>query len=430
MREQFHKRTRVPRVTYAFAIMLLVASALVGYWTRHGHVVNARFVPNHGTDFDFAKPPCSPAARPDAAADHLLVRYLGSGGLYVEWKGAAILTAPFFSNHGVTHVLLGEIDWNEEAIRQGLEGLPMDRVAAILAGHSHYDHLADLPPILLDYAPRARVVTNHSGANMLAAFESLTDRLVDLDEHGGDWLDLTDAEGRSVPIRVLPLPSGHIDQLRGYHYAEGQVDQAWDTWDDKELHDMKEGKPFAFLIDFLADDGQSIAFRIHYQDSVSVPPDGFAPPDVIDDREVDIAVLCVPPYWIVEGYPEGILENTRARHALMIHYEDFFRSQQSRVRFVSMLTDRRADEFLQRVEREMSRPEYSEEKQRGQWRGGPARYVTNFSDTTLVSRTSHRASAQVLEMRIGQAGSVPATSRPRARRRAAPRVSRASSKKV
>jgi len=32
--------------------------------------------------------------------------------------------------------------------------------------------------------------------------------------------------------------------------------------------------------------------------------------------------------------------------------------------------------------------EYSEEKQRGQRRGGPARYVTNFSDGTLTSSSS------------------------------------------
>jgi L-ascorbate metabolism protein UlaG (beta-lactamase superfamily) len=339
--------------------MLLVASALGGYWTRHGHVVNARYAPNHGADFDFAKPPCSPAGRPDAAADHLLVRYLGSGGVYLEWNGAAILAAPFFSNHSVTQVLLGEIDWDEEAIARGLEGMPMERVAAILVGHGHYDHVVDLPPILLDHAPRARVVANHSSVNMLAAFEALADRLVDLDDHGGGWLDLTDAAGRDVPIRVLPLSSGHIDQVRGYHYAKGKVDQAWDSWEDKELNDMKEGKPFAFLIDFLSDDRQTIAYRIHYQDSVSVPPDGFVPPYVIDGREADIAVLCMPPYWLVEGYPEGILENTRARHAMVIHYEDFFRSQQDRVRFVAMLTDRRADEFLQRVQDEMSRPSHS-----------------------------------------------------------------------
>jgi hypothetical protein len=344
---------------FAFAILLLIAGAMVGYWTRHGHVVSARYAPNHDTDFDFSRPPCEPGGRPDTTANHLLVRYLGSGGLYIEWQGAAILAAPFFSNYDVAHVMLGEVDWDEDAIRRGLEGLRMDRVAAVLVGHSHYDHLADLPPILLDHAPQARVYVNHSGANMLAAFEPLRERLFDLQRHEGEWLDLIDAAGRRVPIRVLPLHSGHIDQVRGYHYAGGDVDQEWESWEDKELRDMKEGDPFVFLIDLLADDGESIAYRIHYQDSVSEPPNGFVPSELIDAREVDLAVVCMPPFWLVERYPEGILENTRARHALVIHYEDFFRSLESRVRFVSMLTDRRANEFLQRIEQQMSRPPHS-----------------------------------------------------------------------
>ena len=42
------------------------------------------------------------------------------------------------------------------------------RTQAILAGHSHYDHLMDLPYITSRYAPQATVYGNDTMVNLLA----------------------------------------------------------------------------------------------------------------------------------------------------------------------------------------------------------------------------------------------------------------------
>jgi hypothetical protein len=340
-------------------LLLLCCAMCIGCAAvRHGHVVGEAWVPNHDRDFDFKAPPCPPAPRPPVGGDDLLLRYLGVGGLYLEWRGASILTAPFFSNYGELRAGFRDVGWDEEAIRQGLADLPLADTGAVLVGHSHYDHLGDLPPILLDYAPRARVYVNRSGVNMLAAFEALETRLEVLEEllapaaldeqekQKRHWIRLRDAHGVELPFRIRPLVSEHAPHYHGYHYGDGEVTERWTSWEGKSLKAMKEGRTYAFLIDLLAQDSETIAFRIFYQDAVSPPPMGFPPAEEVRRREVDLAILCAPPYWEVEAHPEAILERTRPRHVLVTHYEDFLHPRDEPLRFVATLTNERADEFL------------------------------------------------------------------------------------
>lgn len=332
----------------AVALLLVFLGVRALGWPPHGSIVRAEWAPNHGADFDFSDPPCDPAPRASAGPDDVVLRYLGTGGVYVEWRDAALLTAPYFSNASPLRAVLGSVRWDSNAIERGLAGLPLGRVHAVLVGHSHYDHLADLPPILLGHLPRARVYVNRSGRNMLAAFDGIVDRTVDVEQHVGRWIPLTDAEGRALPIRVMPLEAAHAPHLRWLHYGRGEVRQPWDTWNGKPLRAMKEGRTFAFLVDLLDENGR-VAFRIHSQDAAASSPAGFSPDELIEQRAVDLAVLCMPSYWLVEDYPEGLLRHSRAKHALLTHYEDFLRPTTETLRFVALLSDQRADRFIERV---------------------------------------------------------------------------------
>jgi hypothetical protein len=321
----------------------------------HGHIIRKRYAPNHDEDFDFTKPPCLPVSRPLSAPDDVVIRYLGAGGLHIEWRGASIMTAPFFSNHGLLRAGFGAAGWDEDAIARGLAGLPVDGIGALLSAHSHYDHLADLPPILMKHATEARLYLTASGANILAPFEELRERLTTIDESEGAWIRLREGSGRELPIRVMPLLSGHAGHLWKYHYGKGAVSESWESWAGKKLRHMKEGRVFTLLIDLLSEDGARPEFRMHYQDAPSSAPAGYPPAELISERAVDLAVLCMPTWWLVDDYPGGIIEHTRARHILAIHYEDFFRSTRKPLRFVGTFSDRRADRFMKMVERAMLR---------------------------------------------------------------------------
>jgi len=343
----------------AIGVLLLFAAAtwvLVG--RLHGHTVRAVHAPNHGRDFDFRDPPCRPLDRPEVGEGDLLLRSLGVSGLYVEWRGGALLFGPYFSRVSLLSAGFGRIVLDREAIARGLDGLPLDRVHAVLVGHAHYDHLADLPVVLAEHVPGASVLVNRTGAHILAAFPDVRGHVIELEPREKHWIRLIDRRGSEFPVRVLPIASSHADHFAGYHYAPGEVVAPWTTWNDKGHPDMREGLPFAFLVDFLDADG-SPAFRLHYQDTASDAPLGFPPPEAIAERPVDLAVTCMPSSWRARDYPRGVLERTRAAHVLVLHYEDFFRTLDRPLRFVGALTDRRAATFLEAVRVEMALPRHA-----------------------------------------------------------------------
>lgn len=185
------------------ALSLLALIALVGCG---GHVIRPEFAPNFAPNngrFDFSKPPCKLSPQPVLEANEVGIRYLGAGGLYIEWQGNALLMAPFFTNPSNFQILFSPLESDPLAVRQGLQGMSLYRVRAIAAGHSHYDHLGDLPLVAGSHVPGVPVYVNRTGANALAPV--LPDRTRVLEEQEG-WVSLKDQENE-LPIRFRTVES-------------------------------------------------------------------------------------------------------------------------------------------------------------------------------------------------------------------------------
>ncbi|MNL26051.1 hypothetical protein D3C87_1475570 [compost metagenome] len=75
-------------------------------------------------------------------------------------------------------------------------------------------------------------------------------------------------------------------------------------------------------MDLLDSEGRTV-YRMHYQDSASDAPYGF-PPDVGDNKRIDVVFLPVASWSNVEGYPQRLLHLTRPRLVVLSHWEDFF----------------------------------------------------------------------------------------------------------
>jgi hypothetical protein len=238
--------------------------------------------------------------------------------------------------------------------------LRLDRVELLLAGHSHYDHLGDVSPIASKWLPKARLYTNRSGKNMLAGTPGLRERSESFEGEPG-WLP-RDYEAKGQLIRFRAIPSEHAPNLEilglTVAWPPGQVEKPWTTpIDEHRLVELRAGTTHAFLIDFLdPKDAKRVAFRVHYQDAASRPQLGYPEQALIDERPVDLEIVTLPGRETLppnaDRYPVGILRRTRARHALVIHYEDFFRpifdskGRSNGVRLIPTLAGRPERELL------------------------------------------------------------------------------------
>jgi hypothetical protein len=303
-----------------------------------GHVI--RHAPNFANQpFDFQHPPvCQQKSIGDDGM--VAIRYLGAGGLAIRWQGQVLLMAPFFSNYGFPRVPFGSLKPDRDAIAKGMKPLGSAPIGAILAGHSHYDHLGDLPLVAREHAQDARIYVNDSGLKLLN--HTLGARLESLEEHLDQPVPLRDARGNPLPFRVIPVATEHAPHFFRYHWAGGPVRRFWTgDWDDLRLWHMRAGTPLAFIIDLM--EGGQTRYRIYYQDAASGKGYG-APPSLPDPHPFDLAVLCMPGHHLVEDAPEWLLRRLTPRHVLAIHYENFF--EKGPKRFVPMLTDWRANNYL------------------------------------------------------------------------------------
>jgi L-ascorbate metabolism protein UlaG (beta-lactamase superfamily) len=290
--------------------------------------------------FDFANPGCGPYR--DTGSDQVEVHYLGSGGAAIRWRGDAILLGPSFSNPGILRAgfLRGKADLPR--IQTALAGCGTGDVRAIFAGHSHYDHIGDLPVVCDTFIPDVPVFVNATGANILHSESALAGRLNVL------------AAGSVIPVgrsmRIRAVASGHAPQLCKWnialcHYGGGEVADAWTTPAAKRrLKAMRGGQAFAFVIELLGESGET-RYRIYYNDAAAASPFGQT------EGPFDLAILTMAQWNWVRDYPRDLLAVLRPRHVLVSHWDNFFRRDAQRWTFVPWLTDASAARFLKIVTR-------------------------------------------------------------------------------
>jgi hypothetical protein len=279
-------------------------------------------------------------AEPAYSADTVQVAFLGVGGVIVRWQGKAIMTAPLYSNPTVVEMALSEIHVD----RQRIDGLMRDSlhdlkdVRAILSGHSHYDHLMDVPYIALHRATNAEVIGNDSMVKLLDPIAK------DLDPRKLVSLQKPLANEQLVPgtrFRVRSILSQHSPQFGPR--LEGRTARllAWllplpnvSLWRGEDEYPMARlpvrvgewagGTTLAYVIELLEPDSDDVAFRIYYQDSSTRPPFGFPPKKGTGDYKYDLAILCLGGATEYHDFPRDIVAHLAPEYVIGVHWEDFF----------------------------------------------------------------------------------------------------------
>jgi hypothetical protein len=247
------------------------------------------------------------------------------------------MTATLYSNPTIGELALSEI----YADRQRIDGLlrkeqhDLTGVHAILSGHSHYDHLIEVPYIALHRAENAEVIGNDS---MVKLLDPIAGRLCPR-----SLLSLQDppANGYLVPgtrIRIRSLVSQHSPQIGPRLQGKTAQVLAWlfplpdvSLWRGEidipagrlpnRVGEWPGGTALAFVIELLQPVTDGVAFRIYYQDSPTVPAYGY-PPESADTY--DLAILCMGGATEYPDFPRDIVTRLAPRYVMGVHWEDFF----------------------------------------------------------------------------------------------------------
>lgn len=204
------------------------------------------------------------AEAPDHSMDDVVVRSLGGGGVYLEWKGSAVIVSPAFTRLASGNPYL---EPDDSAIKQGLQTIDKEKVQALLIGTTRSDRIVDVVT-LANMLPNADIYVNESGKNLLAQhIEALNKRKgsgekkarlksVNGKDHpklSKEWAAVRGVDGNPVGMRIraVELPSDASDTL---------TEEAEYPLDEYRALEVAEGTRFAYAIEMLEDDGK-LAFR-------------------------------------------------------------------------------------------------------------------------------------------------------------------------
>ncbi|MBF5043319.1 MBL fold metallo-hydrolase [Aggregicoccus sp. 17bor-14] len=277
------------------------------------------------TDCTKPQPYCAP---PQAGTPHAELTYLGAGGSVVRFGGEAVMFAPSYTNPDLPTIALGaNIVPDVPKVDACLAALPrgtLDGVRLVLVGHSHYDHLLDVEPVVRGHLRGATVLGTPTAGKLLTHARRAGVAFVDMSAHLGAPGDAYVAPGGRV--RVLALASDHAPHALGLKLLSTGIGTKPNLENPTSaMWDWIEGEAYAYVVDFLGEGGR-VAFRVFYQDAASSPGMARMPPGLLAEHWVDLAITSVGGYEQVSGgrYPETVLCDTRPRFVMLGHWEDFF----------------------------------------------------------------------------------------------------------
>jgi hypothetical protein len=274
-----------------------------------------------------------PEPRPDR--DAVQVTFLGVGGLIIRWQGAAVMAAPLYSNPTIGEIALSEI----HADRQRIDALlrqDLSDVRAIVSGHSHYDHLMDVPYVALHKTKDVDIVGNNAMKKLLAPIKGSLDperTLVSLESPSPPTHDVPHSRFRIRSVvsqhspQMGPRLIGWVPRVLGFFFFPGVT--LWRGEDEEPAKELPvragtwtAGTTQAFVIELL-DPDDTVAFRIYYQDSPTTPPYGY-PDWPTNSRRYDLAILCMGGATEYKAFPRDIVHYLGPAYVMGIHWENFF----------------------------------------------------------------------------------------------------------
>lgn len=230
----------------------------------------------------------------------LRVTFLGVSTLLFDDGETAVLIDGFFSRPGALRTLAGRIEPDVERVKSSLARAGIDRLAAVITVHSHYDHAMDSP--LVAENTGALLVGSESTANIGRGWGLSEDRLRVVDG------ETTARFGRFL---ITLIPSAHFP----HGMAMGDIRKPLVT--PAHAVDYKEGGSYSVLLEH---DGKTLLV----QGSA-----GFVP-GRLRGRRADVVFLGTAGLGTKDeeyrnAYWREVVTAVGARRVMPIHWDDFTR---------------------------------------------------------------------------------------------------------
>ncbi len=225
------------------------------------------------------------------------VTWTGAAGLTFETGEENILIDPYYTRVSIINTLFRRISPDPAAISAALPD--MNRIKAIIVGHTHSDHAMDVPFI----AARTKApIIGSTSLDTLMALSGLPNRTTVCS--GGETIGLS--------------PSASVTMLRSLHglVAMGKVPFKGEIQNTHVLpmqaSGYRVGTVFAPKLEI-----NGVMFQ-HNGSANFIETE-------TEGHQCDVLFLCVPGWKKRAGYPQKLLEITQPSQVVLFHYDDFSR---------------------------------------------------------------------------------------------------------
>jgi L-ascorbate metabolism protein UlaG (beta-lactamase superfamily) len=233
--------------------------------------------------------------RPTDEQSALGVRWLGTAGYELSYQGTVVLIDPYFSRVPISQLWFKKAQIKHQVIERFVTD-----AHAILVGHSHFDHVMDVPAIA--QMTGAKVFGSLSTANLCRAGGVPDQQVVTLPTDG--------LEFEVGPFRITAVPSEHS------RFLFGRIPYAGDVPCSCELpmpgKAYRCGQVFSFLV--------TVGGRqIYHVGSANLIDDAF------QAKDVDLLLMCIAGRNFTNKYVERLIRQVKPQRIIPMHYDNFFR---------------------------------------------------------------------------------------------------------
>jgi hypothetical protein len=270
---------------------------------------------------------CPPGA---VCRDTVSVTFLGVGGFVVRHGAHAVMTAPLFTHPNLPSVISrGGAD--RDLVTRMLDSIDRSGIEAVILGHSHYDHLMDVPATLHALTPTPMLYGSSTTKHVLAGDSTIEKSgIIAIDTsqaasatRNGEWYYVQDPSGRRR-FRLKAVMSTHAPNLSDVTISNYTLIEDLDSLPPTPF-DWPKGEVFAYIIDVLSDN-DAVLFRIYYQDSASDPEHSQRPKlEFGDTHNFDLVIVCGGNFDKAKSYPTTVLRAFDPSFAIVGHWDNFFR---------------------------------------------------------------------------------------------------------